>query len=82
MANGNKNHQYHVQYQCDWMMQVLYAAWVCECECECDCESEKLTWKCCTSWAAKRVQFSLYKIFKSSVIDHKRSTVLKIQKQK
>lgn len=36
----------------------------------------KLTWKCCTSWAASRVQFSLYKIFKSSVIDHNRSTVL------
>lgn len=35
------------------------------------------TWNCCTSWAASRVQFSLYNMLRSSVIDHKRSTVLK-----
>lgn len=44
------------------------------------CENVKLmiflTWNCWTSCAAKRVQFSLYKMFRSSVIDHNRSTVL------
>lgn len=37
------------------------------------------TWNCWTSCAAKRVQFSLYNIFRSSVMDHRRSTVLKIE---
>lgn len=34
------------------------------------------TWNCFTSWAARRVQLSLYKTFKSSVIDQSWFTVL------
>lgn len=40
------------------------------------CSVQVFTWKCCTSWAASRVQFSLYNMFRSSVMDHSRSTVL------
>lgn len=47
-----------------------------------DHDDDNLTWNSCTSCAANRVQFSLYRIFKSSVIDQSRSTVLQIRKWK